>query len=127
LPPSEDLNGPTDPFAIENIFYQSAVLRPVSPLSLRLLTGAQIVLHKDDRTVLFTSHSQLLGTDENAEPVSNVTLESPSQPAKQLSPRTSTDDGRQIDESDEQSENADDFIRESLEPVSNITLESASH
>jgi FtsZ-binding cell division protein ZapB len=33
----------------------------------------------------------------------------------------------QIDESDEQSRNAPDSIRESLEPVSNVTIESLEH
>jgi hypothetical protein len=38
---------------------------------------------------------------------------------------TSTNDGMQIDESDEHFENAADSIRESLEPDSNVTLETA--
>jgi hypothetical protein len=39
----------------------------------------------------------------------------------------STDDGMQIDESDEQDEKADFSIRESLQPDSNVTLESTVH
>jgi hypothetical protein len=42
---------------------------------------------------------------------------------KQLSQRTLTDEGRQMDESDEQLENANASIREKPEPSSNATVE----
>jgi hypothetical protein len=57
------------------------------------------------------------------EPDSNVTLERATHRMKHCSPRTSTDDGMQIDESDEQSKNAPDPTRESFEPDSNLKLE----
>jgi 4-diphosphocytidyl-2C-methyl-D-erythritol kinase len=52
-----------------------------------------------------------------------VRLESAPHEEEQLLQRTSTGDGMQIDESDEQSVNACNSIRESLEPDSNLTLE----
>jgi hypothetical protein len=42
-------------------------------------------------------------------------------PEKQFSKTTSTDDGMQIDESDEQFENASRPIRDNAEPDSNVT------
>jgi hypothetical protein len=68
-----------------------------------------------------------LGSGESLEFGSNLTLESVLHFLKQRSPSTSTDDGMQIDESDEHFENAPDSIRESLEPDSNVTLQSPSH
>jgi hypothetical protein len=56
---------------------------------------------------------------------SNVTIESALHQEKQLSQRTSADDGITIDDSDEQFENAYDPIRESLQLDSNVTIESA--
>jgi hypothetical protein len=64
---------------------------------------------------------------DSLQPASNVTLEGLAQASKQHAPSFSTDDGMQIDESDEQDENACDFILESREPASNATLESVSH
>jgi hypothetical protein len=52
-----------------------------------------------------------------------VTVERKSHPAKQDSQSFSTEKGIQIDESDQQPQNAERSIHESLEAHSNITLE----
>jgi hypothetical protein len=51
-------------------------------------------------------YQHCIGTDENLEPTSKVTVESALHPLKQRAQRSSTDDGMQIDESDEQDKNA---------------------
>jgi hypothetical protein len=56
-----------------------------------------------------------------------VTVERDSHREKQNLPSVSTDEGMQIDESDEQEENADSPIDESLESDSNLTVERDSH
>jgi hypothetical protein len=61
------------------------------------------------------------------EPDSNVTVERDWHKEKQYLPRRSTDEGMQIDESDEQFKNADSSIDESLEPDSNVTAERDLH
>jgi hypothetical protein len=50
-----------------------------------------------------------------------VTVERDSHPEKHSLPSPSTDEGMQIDESDEQFQNVDSSIDESLEPDSNVT------
>jgi nicotinic acid mononucleotide adenylyltransferase len=74
----------------------------------------------------FPFHSFIV-MDENLEPGSNATLASARHPSKHLAQSCSTDDGMQIDESDEQRQNAYSSIRDSREPDSNVTLESAEH
>jgi hypothetical protein len=64
-----------------------------------------------------------LPIEESLEVVANVTVERCSQPQKQPSLSILTDEGMQIDESDEQSANADFSIRKSLEPIANVTVE----
>jgi hypothetical protein len=64
---------------------------------------------------------------ERFEPTSNTRLEKAAQLAKQRSERTSTGEGIQMDESDEQSENVEDPMWDSLEPTSKVTLERARH
>jgi hypothetical protein len=56
-----------------------------------------------------------------------VTIARVSHPPKQRLDRVSTDDGMQIDCSDEQFLNADSPIDESLDTASKITLERVSH
>jgi hypothetical protein len=65
--------------------------------------------------------------DESLESDSNVTVERDLHPKKQFLARLSTDEGMQIDESDEQNQNADLSMNESLEPDSNVTVERDSH
>jgi hypothetical protein len=67
-----------------------------------------------------------LGTDENVEPASKLTLESAVHSVKQPWQSHSTDDGIQIDESGEQGHNPYASIRESLQSDSHGTLEIAS-
>jgi hypothetical protein len=52
-----------------------------------------------------------------------VTVEREEHPPKHSSQSRSTDDGIEIDESDEQSRKAASAMRESFEPESNVTLE----
>jgi hypothetical protein len=56
-----------------------------------------------------------------------VNVSSLAQPEKQNSDRISTDDGREIDLSDEQQQNAAGPIRESLESCSNVTSSREKH
>jgi hypothetical protein len=57
----------------------------------------------------------------------NLTTEREEQPKKQNPESRSTEEGIQIDESDEQFENAQGEIRESREPGSNVTAERDKH
>jgi hypothetical protein len=68
-----------------------------------------------------------LAIEESLELDSNVTVEIALQREKHRSPRLSTEEGMQIDESDEQEENADLAIEESLELDSNVTVERELH
>jgi hypothetical protein len=68
-----------------------------------------------------------LPISESLDGLSNITLDKLSHWLKQLSPRTSTEDGMQIDESEEQNSNAPRSIRETFESLSNVTLESRRH
>jgi hypothetical protein len=52
-----------------------------------------------------------------------VTVERDAQEEKHFSPRLSTEEGMQIDESDEQPRNVSSAIGESFEPDSNVTVE----
>jgi hypothetical protein len=56
-----------------------------------------------------------------------VIVERDSHSEKQWSPSISTEEGMQIDESDEHFENAYSPIDESLEPDSNVTVETERH
>jgi hypothetical protein len=56
-----------------------------------------------------------------------VTVERDAQLQKQRLPRVSTDEGMQIDESDEHFQNAPFSITESREPGSSVTVERDSH
>jgi hypothetical protein len=56
-----------------------------------------------------------------------VTVERDSHPEKDWAPSVSTEEGMQIDESDEQFRNAPSAIDDSLEPGSNVTVERCLH
>jgi hypothetical protein len=61
------------------------------------------------------------------DPDSNVNGESNPHPENELSPRNSTEAGRQIDFNDEEPESAFASIRVSFDPDSNVNDESNSH
>jgi hypothetical protein len=58
---------------------------------------------------------------ESFEPQSNVTDDNFEHLLKQFEQRTSTDEGRQIDVSDEQPQNAESSMRDTFETDSNVT------
>jgi hypothetical protein len=64
---------------------------------------------------------------ESFEPDSNVTLERDEHREKHRISSVPTEEGMQIDESDEHFRNAEPEIYESFEPDSNVTLESEEH
>jgi hypothetical protein len=63
-----------------------------------------------------------LPTDETREPDENVTAERRVHPQKQYWQSVSTDEGMQIDPSDEQPSNARSPMNKSPEPESNVTV-----
>jgi hypothetical protein len=65
--------------------------------------------------------------DESLESDSNVSVERDLHPEKQFLPSLSTEEGMQIDDSDEQNQNADSPMDESLESDSNVSVERDSH
>jgi hypothetical protein len=65
--------------------------------------------------------------DDNREPVSKATRERETHLEKQEEEMVLTDEGMEIDESDEHPKKAAWSIRESLEPDSNVTVQSDSH
>jgi hypothetical protein len=77
--------------------------------------GIQIDRSEDQ----WNAHSRMC---DSLEPDSKATVSSDVQRKKQRSPRISTDDGTEIDFSDEHSQNAYDSMRESFEPDSNVKL-----
>jgi hypothetical protein len=74
-------------------FLRLFVSSPLSLPSLGVIRSDQAKKRNDQQSA---------GTDENREPDSNVTLQSALHLEKQPSPRTSTEEGMQIDESEEQ-------------------------
>jgi hypothetical protein len=64
---------------------------------------------------------------ESVESLSNVIVERVMHDLKQSYRTTSTDEGMQIDQSDEHTENALSSIRDTLDPLSNVTAKRFMH
>jgi hypothetical protein len=84
-------------------------------------------INESDRHWEIASFLTSKSREDVVEPLSNVSFERASQPRKHPRPMISTDQGRQIEKSDEHREKASLSMRRSREPGAKATTERVSH